>query len=459
MADFIEKIAKYIIKYAPQYGIKVVSPIVAQAILESGWGKSELAVNAYNYFGLKYRAGRCKTCTGIYRKIGSEQNGDRSYTFSAMEWCKFNNMEDGVIGYFDFINITNYANLKGVTDPRTYLENIKKDGYATSIDYVENLMRVIKENNLTRFDKEVNGMTENTKVIALDAGHYKYTAGKRIPKALDPNETREWWLNDRINDRVEELLLPYDCVVVRVDDTNGEKDICLSKRVSAANNAGADAYVSTHQNAGINCKNTVGGLVIYYYSGKAERKEQATRLYNDIQSRNNLPVHPKRAKVVKKGYFVLANTKMPAFLIENGFMDSPFDVPCILSDECAEQTAQGIVAFLVREFCLAKKNVCNTENKKEETIKTDLTAIKNPFAEPSRDVKRGNTGNDVGWVQWYLWRFGLFVDANGNADATQIDKCFGAKTQSAVIEAQKRLGMTQTGVVTKSDRDIWKQLA
>ena len=38
--------------------------------------------------------------------------------------------------------------------------------------------------------------------IALSAGHYKYTAGKRCMKSLDPNETREWILNDRIADRV-----------------------------------------------------------------------------------------------------------------------------------------------------------------------------------------------------------------------------------------------------------------
>ena len=48
-----------------------------------------------------------------------------------MQWCKFKDMENGVIGYFDFINIPNYKNLKGVTDPRKYLENIKADGYAT----------------------------------------------------------------------------------------------------------------------------------------------------------------------------------------------------------------------------------------------------------------------------------------------------------------------------------------
>ena len=78
--QFIVEISKCIQKHAPKYNIKVYSPIIAQAILESGCGTSELAVNAYNYFGLKYRAGRCPTSCGIYYKTGTEQNADGSYT-------------------------------------------------------------------------------------------------------------------------------------------------------------------------------------------------------------------------------------------------------------------------------------------------------------------------------------------------------------------------------------------
>jgi hypothetical protein len=164
MSDFVKQIATYVKKYAPSYGIAVYSPIIAQAILESASGTSELAVNAHNYFGLKYRKGRCKTCIGIYTKVGSEQNADGSYTSSSMEWCKFKDMENGVIGYFDFINISNYSNLKGVTDPETYLERIKADGYATSLNYVSNLVAVIKKYNLTEYDKEETKMSNSSLV-------------------------------------------------------------------------------------------------------------------------------------------------------------------------------------------------------------------------------------------------------------------------------------------------------
>ena len=84
--EFIEQIACLVIKYAPTYNIAVHSPIIAQAILESGYGSSELATNAHNYFGLKYRKGRCPSATGIYKKVGSEQNPDGTYISEAMEW-------------------------------------------------------------------------------------------------------------------------------------------------------------------------------------------------------------------------------------------------------------------------------------------------------------------------------------------------------------------------------------
>jgi hypothetical protein len=42
--------------------------------------------------------------------------------------------------------------------------------------------------------------------LALTAGHYMGTAGKRCIKSLDKNETREWWLNNRIADMIEKSL-------------------------------------------------------------------------------------------------------------------------------------------------------------------------------------------------------------------------------------------------------------
>lgn len=188
--------------------------------------------------------------------------------------------------------------------------------------------------------------------IAIDAGHGLYTAGKRCMKKLDSKETREWALNDRIADKLEKSLKAYGCQVLRVDDTTGLIDVSLANRTKKANNWGADIYISIHHNAGVK-GGSGGGTQVYYYSSKAERKTQATKLYNAIVNKTKL-VGNRAQKVIKHAYAVLKSSNMPAFLIENGYMDSSVDVPIILSEDHANKTAQGILNFLVDELKLTK---------------------------------------------------------------------------------------------------------
>lgn len=151
--DFISQVAEYVNKYRKKYNIYVASPIIGQAINESAMGTSELAKNAKNFFGLKYRPDRCPTSNGIYLKDAVEQMANGSYIIQGgTEWFKFPDLENSVIGYFDFTNVTNYYNLKGVTDPETYLINLKSDGYGSQKDYVQRIMNVINKYNLTQYD-------------------------------------------------------------------------------------------------------------------------------------------------------------------------------------------------------------------------------------------------------------------------------------------------------------------
>ena len=78
-------------------------------------------------------------------------------------------------------------------------------------------------------------------IIALDAGHYNDTPGKRCLKSIDPKETRERFLNARMAEHVEELLKAYDCEVIRCDDRTGKTDPSLGERAARANRAGAGA--------------------------------------------------------------------------------------------------------------------------------------------------------------------------------------------------------------------------
>lgn len=149
--NFINTIAPICIKYAKKYGYKCVSAAVAQAILESAYGTSNKA-KQHNYFGLKFRENRLNCNDGYFIDGGSEQNKDGSYTNISTKWFKFSNMDRGVEGYYQFININNYKEVKKQEDPKRYLEELKKAGYASSLDYVDKVYKVVEKNNLRRFD-------------------------------------------------------------------------------------------------------------------------------------------------------------------------------------------------------------------------------------------------------------------------------------------------------------------
>lgn len=86
-----------------------------------------------------------------------------------------------------------------------------------------------------------------------------------------------------------------------------------------------------------------------------------------------------------------------------------------------------------------------------DRVQTDNKVIKasdNPWPEPTRlifynpsVIKYIMHGDDIKWLQWHLWRFGLLLDKNGNPDSTQIDGWMGSKTDEALAIAQERLGL------------------
>lgn len=211
--EFIEVIAKYVIKYANDYGIKVHSPIIAQAILESGWGGSTLASKYNNFFGLK--------CGGSWKGKSVNMATKEEYTVGTLTDIRANfrvydSIEDGVKGYFEFINYSRYSNLKGVTNPEEYCRLIKADGYATSSTYVTNLMRVIRDNNLTRFDgTQENVEKEKEDMVSGDIVGTQLT-GAEIIELLAKEVIKGRYGNG--NERKKKLGELYPIVQKRVNE-------------------------------------------------------------------------------------------------------------------------------------------------------------------------------------------------------------------------------------------------
>lgn len=174
---FITAIGPLVQKWAAHFDFGCPSAIIGQACLESAYGTSDKATR-HNYFGLKYRPGRVSCNSGFFSAGSSEQLANGTYIPISTDWYSFDSMDMGVKGYFQFILNGSYASARAVPsdEPESYLTELKASGYATSQKYVENVMRVIKDNNLTRFDTKEVTKTATPKIITHSNSIYHNTS-------------------------------------------------------------------------------------------------------------------------------------------------------------------------------------------------------------------------------------------------------------------------------------------
>lgn len=349
--EFIKEIAKYVQKYAPKYGISICSPIIAQACLESGFGTSFKA-SFNNFFGLKYRKNRVTCHSGTFTDGGSEQKADGTYEIlpGTTVWYKFDSIESGVEGYFQFINISNYKNLKGETDPYKYLEYAKAAGYATSLKYVDNVYKYIIDYNLTQYDTLVASKKFK---VAIDAGHGSETAGKRHPDGY-----REHYSNVYISYYIDQILTKNGIETLKVswDDSNAkdDTDVALSTRQKQVKAFGADILISTHANAyGSGSEyNSVEGVETLYHNSDSNAGD-SKRLAECIQNELIKGTSQKNRGVKRQALAMCNCTAMgtkAAVLAETAFMTNKKESELLKSDlfwrECAREISQGIFNYL-----------------------------------------------------------------------------------------------------------------
>ena len=187
-ADVIKKVGALFTADQKKSGI-LASVSLAQFILESGYGKSELAQNANNCFGMKKSlsgntwSGSAWDGKSVYTKQTKEQNADGSYVTITADFRKYPCVEDSIADHSAYLNGAmngskqRYAGLKGCTDYKKAAQIIKDGGYATSLTYVDKLCDIISRWNLTQYDVKVEATTAEQKTeeqVTLSATHSKY---------------------------------------------------------------------------------------------------------------------------------------------------------------------------------------------------------------------------------------------------------------------------------------------
>ncbi len=184
--------------------------------------------------------------------------------------------------------------------------------------------------------------------IGLDAGHGLNTAGKQTPDGI-----KEWTLNDKVRDKVAAYLADYNCEIVHTDNNEGLTDEGLSSRLNKYLNAGVAAFVSIHHNAFTGNWNTATGVEVY-----TDKKPTAadTKLANLIYDKMTKYTGLKGRGVKKANFAVINQNKIPAVLVEGGFMDSTTDYKVITSDAGQTAYAKAVAEGLIEYLGLTKKS-------------------------------------------------------------------------------------------------------
>ena len=180
---------------------------------------------------------------------------------------------------------------------------------------------------------------QNKFSVVIDPGH-----GGPDPGAIGIGGIRETDVVLEVSKIVKNLLSEKG-VKVRLTRKN-EVDLDLPPRVSFANNTDADIFVSIHANASRGKRRDINGLETFYYRGWRGRL-LAKKIQKQILKVS--PGSPDRG--VKQGrFYVIKNTRMPAVLVEIGFLTGRLDARRLEKTthrkRLAYSIAKGILEYL-----------------------------------------------------------------------------------------------------------------
>lgn len=278
---------------------------LAQAILESGRGSSDLFTQHNNPFGMKYRSEMADFADSV------------SYTDHAGEtdnYCKFQNYSDAALGYWRFIDRDPYSGWRhSVETPVDYVRFIAFAGYvggphASVPDerkaedrkaknaYVRKVQRLFDEaEDLFRKSHTTGGATAGAvwkrKGVFIDVGHGSKPGGYDPGAVHDGTEITEHQLN-LISASTCEAYLSSQGVPVRVDDGNkGNYSAGLAS-------AGYDVFVSVHHNS---VAGNAQGAEAFSHASKGTRADAALAKAASTAMATELGIRDRGPKLASHG--------------------------------------------------------------------------------------------------------------------------------------------------------------
>lgn len=204
--------------------------------------------------------------------------------------------------------------------------------------------KIVKPDNIALDRSGATAFPKKSKIICIDPGHGGYDPGA-INYTLGHKEKD---ITLKISKKTADILNKrgWNVVMTRTTDRDvsyyGSSDMEeLGARVRTAQDMNADVFVSIHCDASANT--SVKGISTHWY------KKSDQILASKIHAQMLKEIKNKDRKTQQNRFYVLSNTKMPAVLIETGFITNSEDIKYLTQaggiEKVAKAIADGIEAY------------------------------------------------------------------------------------------------------------------
>lgn len=190
------------------------------------------------------------------------------------------------------------------------------------------------------------------KKLVLDAGHGYNTVGKRTPDGI-----REWSMNNGVCNHIQNILKDYENIEIhRVDDTTGKTDVSLITRTNKIKKIMPDLVISIHHNALSSTWGKATGVEAFAHPKAPSIDKQLSKQIVDKLAQNT-GLKNRGAKTADFHMVREIPSRVPAVLVEGGFMDCKTDHAIITTSEGQLKYAKAVADVVISYLGLKKKVV------------------------------------------------------------------------------------------------------
>ena len=221
-SKYADTIASTVDRVNRKYNYKLYnSVIIAQSVLETGWGQSKIMMKANALFGIKAGSGwKGKVYSSYTNEVYDGVESTEYATFRA-----YDSIEESIEDYYKLIK-NNYKKALNCDTQKESIEAIKNGGYATDPDYVSKIMSIINANDfIEKYDlTDDNEYTKGRYIVDTDV-----LTVRTSPKIEDTNWLRYSQLTSNAQKQVYEksgykpngLVKGVECDVSEIKQADG----------------------------------------------------------------------------------------------------------------------------------------------------------------------------------------------------------------------------------------------